>query len=133
MGARNLTEKLFAMNRDSLVLTGKCVGNGAASPTGLKGIGVASVAWVSTGKYTITLSDKWAALLNFTSVVINSAATTLSVVFVSAETVATNRTITIEVFGGTTGVALARRDLTSADTLRFTIELSNTVQTPNGN
>lgn len=132
MGARNGTENTYTLMRDLWKLFGKCVGNGAANPTGLKGLGITSIVWVSTGKYTITLDDKWAALVNFSASVLNSAGTTLSQCFLEAETVSTTKTLTLHVFGGATAVAPTRRDLTSADTLRFEVTLSNTVQTPTG-
>lgn len=133
MAARNATHMNYTMNREQVSLTGKCVGNAGASPTGLKGIGIASIAWVSTGKYTITLADKYAALLGAQFMVIDSTGLTLSSVFISAETVATNKTITIEVFGGASTVAPTRRNLAATDTLRFILTMSNTSQVPNGN
>lgn len=132
MGARNGISEQYTLMRDLWKLFGKCVGNGAANPTGLKGLGITSIVWVSTGKYTITLDDKWAALVNFSATVINSAGTTLSQCFLSAQTVATTKTLTLEVFGGATAAAPARRDLTSADTLLFEATLSNTTQVPTG-
>lgn len=132
MAARNGTREQFTMTRDLWKIFGKCIGNGAASPTGLKGLGILSIVWVSTGKYTITLNDKWAGLLNFSAFVINSAGTTLSLTFLSAETVNSTKTLTLEVFGGATGVAPTRRDLTSADTLYFELTLSNSKQVPAG-
>jgi len=133
MAARNATHMNYTMNREQVSLTGKCVGNAGANPTGLKGIGIASINWVSSGKYTITLSDKYAALLGAQFMVIDSTGLTLSSVFISAETVATNKTITIEVFGGASTVAPTRRNLAATDTLRFILTMSNTSQVPNGN
>lgn len=104
------------------------VGNGAASLTGVKG--VTSIAWVSTGKYTVTLPKKYAGLVNVTGSVVNSAGTTLSQVFASADAVASAGTITIEVFGGLTAAAPARRDLTSADTLLLVISVMDSAQRP---
>lgn len=133
MAARNATHMNYTMNRDQISLTGKCVGAAAANPTGVKGIGIASIAYVSTGKYTITLADKYAALLGAQFTVIDSTGLTLSNVFISAETVATSKTITIEVFGGATTVAPTRRNLATTDTLKFILTMSNTQQLPNGN
>jgi hypothetical protein len=36
---------------------------GTGAPTSVKGAGILSVVWTSTGLFTITLKDKWAALL----------------------------------------------------------------------
>lgn len=133
MAARNATHMNYSMNREQVTLTGKCVGAGAGDPTGLKGIGITSITRSSSGKYVITLADKYAALLAAQFMVIDSTGLVLSSVFISAETVATNKTITIEVFGGATTVAPTRRDLAATDTLRFMLTMSNTAQLPNGN
>lgn len=133
MAARNATHMNYSMNRGQVTLTGKCVGAGAANPTGLKGIGITSITRSSSGKYVITLADNYAALLAAQFMVIDSTGLVLSSVFVSAETVASTKTITIEVFGGATTVAPTRRDLAATDTLRFMLTMSNTQQVPNGN
>lgn len=109
-------------------LCARGVGNGAASLTGVKG--VTSIVWVSTGKYTVNLPRKFAGLVGLRGSVINSAGTTLSLVFASADAVLASGTITIEVFGGLTTVAPTRRDLTSADTLLLEISLMDSAQKP---
>lgn len=119
----------FQHNVPSLVkLFGRGTGAGASSLTSVKG--VTSVAWVSTGKYTVNLDRKYAGLVGLRGTVINSAGTTLSQVFPSAEAVASAGTITIEVFGGLTAAAPARRDLTSADILLLEIDLMDSAQKP---
>lgn len=135
MAARNATHMNYTMNREQVTLTGKCVGNAAASPTALKGIGIASVVFVSTGKYTLNLQDKYAALLLFKYGVIDSSATKHFNVTVSAVTTnaAGKTALTLEVFSGTTTVAPTRANLVSTETLCFELTMSNTVQVPNGN
>lgn len=103
-------------------------GAAAASLTTVKG--VTSIAWVSTGKYTVNLPRKYAGLVGLRGTVINSLGTTYSVVFVSAEAVAASGTITIEVFGGLTTVAPARRDLAATDILLLEINLMDSAQKP---
>jgi hypothetical protein len=103
-------------------------GAGASSLTSVKG--VTSIVWVSTGKYTVNLPRKFAGLVGIRGTVINSAGTTLSLVFPSADAVASAGTITIEVFGGLTTVAPTRRDLTSADILLLEINLMDSAQKP---
>lgn len=116
-------------NVPSLVkLFARGTGAGAGSLTSVKG--ATSIAWVSTGKYTVTLPRKFAGLVGFRASVINSAGTTLSQVFPSAEAVASAGTITIEVFGGLTAAAPSRRDLTSADILLLEIDLMDSAQKP---
>jgi dTDP-4-amino-4,6-dideoxygalactose transaminase len=105
-------------------------GAAASSLTAVKG--VTSVAWVSTGKYTINLPRKFAGLVGIKGSIINSAGTTYSIMFASAEAVAASGTITIEIFGGLTTVAPARRDLTSADILLLDINLEDTAVKPAG-
>lgn len=133
MGARNGTSQQFTMNRDQWELTGKATGAAGASPTGLKGIGITSIAWVSTGLYDITLTDKWAALLDAHFRVIDSTGLRHYHFTIVTETVSTTRIIRVKVFAAATTVAPALADLVSTDTLRFSLKLSNTVQTPNGN
>ena len=125
-------EQNFTNVPEIVKLFARCVGNGAANPTGVKGLGITSITWVSTGKYTVTLNRKFAGLVNVVGSVINSAGTTLSVVYASAETVASSQTITIEVFGGINAVAPTRRDLTSADTLLLEITLQDSSVKPAG-
>jgi hypothetical protein len=114
----------------TLSLFARGTGAGAANLTGVKG--VASINWVSTGKYTITLPRKFAGLLGFKASVINSAGTTLSEAFLSADAVAASKTLTMEVFGGLTTVAPTRRDLTAADTIIMEIVLEDSAAKPAG-
>lgn len=133
MGARNGTHQNFTMNRDQWELTGKCVGAAGANPTGLKGIGIASIAWVSTGLYDITLSDKWAALLDANFIAIDSTGLRHYIFTVVSEAVATTKVIRVKVFAAATTVAPTLANLETTDTLRFSLKLSNTSQVPNGN
>ncbi len=133
MGARNGTQKQFTMNRDEWTLTGKCTGAAGASPTGLKGIGISTVAWVSTGIYDITLVDKWAALLDYNFSVIDSTGLRHYSFNVKTETVSSTKIIRINVFAAASTVAPTLADLATTDTLRFSLKLSNTSQVPNGN
>lgn len=116
-------------NVPSLVkLFARGTGAAGASLTSVKG--VPSITWVSTGKYTVNLPRKFAGLVGFRASVINSAGTTLSQVFVSADAVSSAGTLTIEVFGGATTVAPTRRDLTTSDVLLLEIDLMDSAQKP---
>lgn len=130
MAIKQWYEEQFISAPGIVSLLASCVGNGAANPTTFKGPAGMSVTWVSTGKYTITLPKKFNGLVGADFTVINTAGTTLSVVFPSADAVAASGTITIEVFGGLTAAAPARRDLTSADKLLINIQVSDTNTRP---
>lgn len=132
MAARNTTDNLAMMNRGDVLLSGSCVGAGTSSPTSVKGNGITSITRSSSGKYVITLADKYAALRAWSFGVIDSTAARHYEITISAETVASTKTITIEVFGAATTVAPARSDLATTDTLKFTLLLSNSANIPAG-
>ncbi len=133
MGARNLTDSSKTFNREEVSITSKCVGAAGASPTGLKGLGVASIAWVSTGLYDITLSDKWAALLGADFHVIDSTGLRHYCFTIVSETVSTTKVIRVKVFAAATTVAPTLANLAATDIWLIGLKLSNTLQVPNGN
>lgn len=130
MGARNGTHQQFTMDRDTWELHARCIGAAGATPTGLKGIGIASIAWVSTGIYDITLVDKWAGLLEVNFSVIDSTGLRHYTFNVKTETVSTTKIIRINVFAAATTVAPTLANLETTDTLLVTLKLSNTLQVP---
>lgn len=134
MAARNMNEGVKTLMRDVVKLWAKCVGAAAANPTGQKGLGFpsAAFAWVSTGKYTLTLSDKYAALLDAHFRVIDSTGLRHYSIAVTSETVASTKIITFEVYGGASTVAPTRTNLAATDTLLVELTLSNTAQVPAG-
>lgn len=134
MAARNFAKNIAVLNRDMVKLFAKCVGAAAANPTGQKGLGfpAAAFAWVSTGKYTLTLSDKYAALLAADFQAISSGGIKHFSFAITSETVASTKIITFEVYSGATGVAPTRADLAATDTLLVELTLSNTAQAPTG-
>lgn len=128
MGARSLNRVQFSLERDVVRIFGSGIGAGAANLTSIKGAGVASVAQTATGKYTITLRDKWPGLLMFKGTVVDANATTDDwEVVVVEELVATSKTVKIAVFKGGT-----LTDLTSDRKLLFEIVIQNTSQLPRG-
>lgn len=134
MAARSTTLFSKTFNREQNTITAKCVGNAGANPTSVRGLGVASITWVSTGKYLVTLQDKWNALLQCEANVLDSTGTKHFRITPSAETLSSGgKTITLEVFSGATTVAPTRADLAATETLMLTLTLSNTAQKPNGN
>lgn len=136
MGARNGTNDQFTLNRDQWTLTCKAVGAAAANPTGFKGLGFADtlpLVRTSSGKYTLTLKDKWAALLGYNIKVIDSTGLRHYECTVTSETVASTKIIVFEVYGAASTVAPTRSDLAVTDIVLIEVTLSNTAQVPNGN
>ena len=126
MAARNFGQEIRVAQPGIFELFLKGPGNGAANITLTYGLGVSpTLTYAATGKYTITLSDKWAALLHFNGAVIDATTEDDWEVVVLSETVATNKTIQIAVFKG--GVAAA---LTSDEILMLRLTLLNSSATP---
>lgn len=132
MAARNLNHGVKTFLREVVKIYGKCVGAAGANPTGVKGLGITSITWVSTGKYLITLEDKYNALLNADFRVIDSTGLRHYSFSITSQTVSTTKLITVEVYAGASTVAPTRADLAATDTLLVTLELSNTQQVPAG-
>lgn len=132
MGARNGTSENYNMVRDRWDILGAFVGNGAASPTTVKGLGlgIASVTRTALGAYTITLTDKWTAFLNAEFCVVDSTGNNHFEVTVVSETVASTKTINIQVFSAVSAASPAKADLASTATLKFEITVTNTQQKP---
>lgn len=124
MAARNLCE-IESLDRGVVFIFGGGTGAGAANLTAIKGAGVTSVAETATGKYTITLTDKWNSLMFFSGVVIDATTVDDWEVTVEAESVATNKTIGILVTKSGTAT-----DLTTDEKLKFMVVVSNTSQPP---
>ena len=114
-------------------IAGAATQNGASvadtvypNPVSLKGKGVASVTCDisvagTAGLYTVTLEDKWAGLLGFDACVMDATSPDEWQVVVVSQTVATTKTVVIQVFKGG-----AAADIQSDDKLYFEITLSNT-------
>ena len=126
MAARNFGQEIRVAQPGIFELFLKGPGNGAANITLTHGLGVSpTLTYAATGKYTITLSDKWAALLHVNGAVIDATTEDDWEVVVLSETVATNKTLQIAVFKG--GAAAA---LTSDETLMLRLTLLNSSATP---
>jgi hypothetical protein len=120
-----LIDKQYLYARDVVTIFGRGVGAGAANLTGVKGKGVESIVRTGVGLHTITLSSQWAGFLLFGATVIDVTAPAGWDVEVVEELVATSKTVKIAIFK--TGVAA---ELTTDETLLFSITLSNTSQKP---
>lgn len=131
MGARTLTSENFNSLRDRVNLIAQCIGAAAANPTGLKSGGlITSIVRNSAGNYTITLVDKWAALLGFQACVLDSANALHYEINLVSETVSSTKTIVMQVWGAATATAPAKVDLPVTATLKLDITLTNTQQKP---
>jgi hypothetical protein len=129
MAARNFTVVSYTLNRDQIELTGKCTGAGAANPTALRGLGMASIVRTGAGRYTITLSDRYAGLLFADFNVMSSTPTLFNAVPVSEavnSAAPASRTVTLM----TTNAAGTATDITTTETLLISLKLSNSLQTP---
>ena len=127
MAARNFAP-LRALDREVVKVFGGGTGGGAAANmSAIKGAGVSSIAYnAATGKYRITLADKFNSLLMASFLVIDPAAGIDDwEVVIEAEDVASAKTIDIAVFKGG---ALA--DMATTEKLKFELSLSNTAQAP---
>lgn len=116
-----------ALDRGAVKLFGGGTGGGAAAAlTAIKGPGVSSIAYnAATGKYRITLADKFNSFLMASFLVIDPTSVDDWEVQVESESVATNKTVDIAVFKGG-----ALTDLTTDEKLKFELSLSNTAQAP---
>lgn len=130
MAARTGTNNTYMLARNVYTIVGKCVGNGVSNPTALKGKGIATVTRTALGKYTITLNDKWAALLSVDLTFIDSTGANQFTYNVVSETVASTKTINISVFSSATAVAPGLADLATTTTMKMCIMLSNSAQIP---
>lgn len=120
MAARNLKRQIAHFVPDPIMIFAKALGAAGANPTALVAPGVASIVWTATGRYTVTLEDKYNTLLQCLGNVFDATSPDDWEVNGVSETVATTKTILLAIFKGG---ALA--DLTTDDTLRLTIVLSN--------
>ena len=127
MSARNYTSQQFTLARDVVTLYGRFTGAGDATPTALKGLGITSVAYASSaGLFTLTLTDKYNGLLDFSASVIDvTTPDDWSVVLTSDLT--SSKVLGLSFFKGGT--------LTSPTTdekVIFRVVLSNSAQLPAG-
>jgi len=116
----------YTLERGLVTLYLKGPGNGTGNITLTRGLGASTtVVRNSTGTYTITLSDKYAALLCVSGCVIDATTPDDWEVIVAAETVSTNKTIQIGVYKGG-----AAADLSSDEQIMLQIVLSNSSVIP---
>lgn len=123
MANRFFNQFRFSMEKNVVDLYLKVNIGASGAPTIARGKGIASITRTSAGLYVITLQDKYHALLNVQSAVKLASGLPASALFaISAEAVATAKTITVQYADGDTPAAT---DPDSGAVLYFTITLSN--------
>lgn len=122
MAARNFADGKF-LHRGVVQIVGGGTGAGNADLTSVYGAGVASIPDGGTGEYVITLSDKYNSFLHGSFQIIDATTPDDWTVTVTAEAVATDKTVSITVFKAGTAA-----DLTTDEKLTFCLWLSNTSQ-----
>ena len=127
MAARNLSEHQWALEHDTVKLYGRGTGAATDALTSLKGKGISLVDQTDTGKYTITLTDKWAGFLMFKGMVIDPGSPADWEVVVESETVASTKLVKIVVFKDGTAA-----NLTSDEKLLFEITVCPHSHLPKG-
>jgi hypothetical protein len=124
MAARNLKRNIAHFTPAPIVIFGKGTGAAAADLTALVSAGaIASIAYTATGRYTITLADKYNSLLWVAGCVIDATTPDDWEVCVVSETVSSTKTILIAVFKGGT-----LTDLTTDEKLLLNIVCSNSAR-----
>lgn len=124
MAARNLSQPR-TLAREVVMLFGGGTGAGTSALTSVVGAGIASITRTGVGLHTVTLSDKWNKLLHFSFEIMDPTTVDDWDVRVLAETVSTNKTITIAVFKAGTAA-----DLSTDEKLKFMLVLLNSAQPP---
>lgn len=126
MAARNTTHMTGSLQRGLVKLYLKGVGAAAADITLTYGLGISGVIdQTGTGTYTITLTDKWAALIHASFNIIDGGTVDDWVINVVSETVATTKTILLTVFKGG-----AAANIPATATLTGEITLTNSAVLP---
>jgi hypothetical protein len=126
MAARNFGNEIHTPQGRVTELFLRGPGNGAADITLTHGLGVSpTLTYAATGKYTITLTDKYAALLHISGSVLDATTEDDWTVVPLTDTVASTKTIQIAVFKG--GAAAA---ITSDERLMVRIVLLDSSAVP---
>lgn len=87
-----------ALNREVKLIAGRVSVGGSGAPTLADGLGIASVTVAATGKYTITLDDKYTGLLYYGATYCQLAGADQLFAIVEAHSVTVNKTVEIHFF-----------------------------------
>lgn len=112
-----------SLERGKVVLFGNIAIGSTGAPTinALKSKGIASIVRNSTGNYTVTLSDKYVDLLNFSINFINSAGAGVAYYYTESQSVGSAKTIVFQC----KDLSGAAADPTSGTTVQLEIKLKS--------
>lgn len=125
MGARNLSQQQYAIERDTVKIYARGTGAGTSALTSVKGKGVTSITRQGVGTHTVNLTDTWNGLLAFSACVIDATTPDDWEVVVTAETVASTKTVAIAIFKGGTAA-----DLSTDEKILIEITVSRSANKP---
>ena len=132
MAARNFGNEIHVAQPRLTELFIKATGNGTSNMTATYGLGCSpTISRSSAGVYVITLTDKWAALMDWSySIQDSGTATDSYTVKLTAETVASNKTVTIQVLKETAAAHAVTADLSSSQILTLRLVLLDSSALP---
>lgn len=125
MAARALGPGAKAFQRGLAEILIKATGASTSDVTKTYSLGVATIARTNTGTHTITLSDKWKALVGFSACIEDATTPDDWEVQVVSEDVASAKTINIAIFKGGTAA-----DITTDEKIYINLKLLNSSQLP---
>lgn len=130
MAPRSYTQNAKWLNRDTVTIEGHFLANGSSAitnnSTNIVGMGF-SVAYVSTGLYDITVSEKFDHLLSFQATLQLASANGQGVQLVSWTP--STKKLRVRVFDTSTADGTVE-DLAASDALHFSAKFSKTAQKP---
>ena len=138
MASRNYAP-IKALSRGQVIIDGSCIGAAAADPTSVRGLGIASITFVATGRYNINFTGRFERMLDFSAMVLPGTTGTTTPTVATARVVNAlqpfNTTVTIggrtvlvtrvEVFITNHTGAEALTNLAATDQLTFTAKFQN--------
>jgi hypothetical protein len=122
-----LLNEQYSNEPSTVRVYGRGTGATTSSLTSVKGKGIASIARTGVGAHTITFSDRWQGLLNFTFTVLDAGTVDDWEVTPIEDALLASKTLKIVVFKGGTAT-----DLPVTAKLLFEVVVSNTSQKPAG-
>lgn len=122
MASRNFNNECLHLEREVVKLYVKLTIGASGAVTLTRGKGVASAALTATGRYTLTLDDKYSRLLYANGNVMRTTGTCDEQIKLNAETVASTKTVEIGVTKTSDGTVL---EPTSGDIIFVELTLQN--------
>ena len=125
MASRAFFDRFLTLEEEVIYLFAQItVGSSGAIASTDRGKGVTSVVETGTGRYTLTLDDKYARLLWADAQVMRATGTVDLKLLTNLETVASTKTVEFGVTKSSDGTVV---DAASGDIIRFVLVLGNTV------